>query len=450
MKLKIYKPVLLTAAGLLIACSAGFAQKKHHHKVKAKHTATVNVNVDDNDFDVDMDGLNESLATLTNNLKHLGKNLSATITNSINANLNISVNDSDNGDDNDGDAKINLNLGNLLNNLNINVSANNDGDDDNETESANTSTGSVREKNYSKSYPLDGNDKVRLSNQYGKISVNTWNRNEIKVDISIKAEASNDGDAQRLIDGVSIADGKNGDAVSFKTNIRSEDDDNGFWSLFRSKGNKKHKLSINYVVYMPAKQDLDVEASYGSIDLPEMSGKVRINTSYGSTSVQSLSNPSNEINASYSSMKIGSMNGGRLSFSYGSVDMDECNNIRADLSYGSFKLGKLKGSGEFDLSYATGGFKIDELTNTLKKLNINSSYSGTTIGVPASSNFDFDVTTSYGGFNYNDDKVNVTSKNPPDGSKHIGTTRNYKGHVGKGNSDARVTINTSYGGVNFD
>lgn len=338
----------------------------------------------------------------------------------------------------------------MLNNLNINVSANSDGDNDNdEIESANTGAGSVREKSYSKSYPLDANDKIKLSNQYGKIFVNTWNRNEVKVDITIKAEAGSDADAQRLIDGVSISDGKSGDQVSFKTNIRSEDEDNGFWALFRSKGNKKHKLSINYSVYMPARNDLDVNSSYGSVDLPGLDGRVRINTSYGSTSIESLSNPSNEINGSYGSMKVGSMNGGRLSFSYGSVDMDEVNNLKADLDYGSFKLGRLKGSGDFDLSYE-GGFKIDNVESSLKRLNINTSYSGASLGISPNCNFDFDVTVSYGGFNYNDNKVNVTSKNPPDGSRHIGTTRNYKGHVGKGNSDARVTVNTSYGGVNFD
>ncbi|MDO3640362.1 hypothetical protein [Mucilaginibacter sp. L3T2-6] len=443
MKLKIYKPVLLTAAGLLIACSAGMAQKKHH-KVKAKQPATVTINVDSKDFEAGIDDLPENLTALTNNLKDLGKNLSATITNSLNSSLNIDVNDAD---DEANNAEVNLNLGNLLNNLKVNISANGDSDGDDEIESANT--GSVREKNYSKSYPLDANDKIRLSNQFGKISVNTWNRNEIKVDISIKAEAGSDADAQRLIDGVSISDGKSGDQVSFKTNITSEDDDNGFWALFRSKGNKRRKLSINYSVYMPSKTDLDVNSSYGSVDLPALDGKLRMNVSNGSTSVESLSNPANEINGSYGSLKIGSMNGGKLSFSYGSVDMDEVNNLKADLDYGSFKLGKLKGSGDFDLSYE-GGFKIDNVESSLKHLNINTSYSGASLGLSPNSNFDFDVTVSYGGFNYNDDKVDVTSKNPPDGSRHIGTTRNYKGHVGKGNPDARVTINTSYGGVRFE
>jgi hypothetical protein len=438
MRSKIYKQAFLILMALSVINTAGFAQKKHV-KAKAKNNVTITANFDDKDFEEKMDGLGKNLEA---DLKDFGKNLSATI-NSFTSNISVNVGDDDDKAEVNTNPKIELNLGNLLDKLNVNVSDNESGD---ETES---SEQSLKVKNYSKSYPLDANDRIRLSNQYGKITVNTWDRHEVKVDIQIKAEARNDEDAQKLMDGVQISDSKNGDQVSFKTNI-DHDDNDGFWSLFNFGGkNKRQKLTINYVVYMPAKTDLNVEASYGSIDLPSLDGKVKVSTSYGSTSIQSLSNPANEIEGSYGSIKIGSMNGGRVDFSYGSVDMDEVNNVKADLSYGSFKLGKLKGVGEFDLSYE-GGFKIGEVASSLKRLNINNSYSGTNLGLAPNSNFDFDITVSYGGFNYNDDKVTVTSKNPPDGSRHIGTTRNYKGHVGKGGSDARVTINTSYGGVSFE
>ncbi|WP_073403381.1 hypothetical protein [Mucilaginibacter sp. OK098] len=437
MRSRIYKPALLVMAALLAVNSGGFAQKKSA-SAKKKPVVCVTANFNEEDFQAKMDNLGKSLEA---GMKDLGKNLSASI-NNLASSISINVNDGDNDNVVNVDPKIELNVDGLLKNLDINVADNNEGD---ATESDNQS---LKIKNYSKSYPLDANDRIKLSNQYGKITVNTWDRREVKVDIQIKAEARNDDDAQKLMDGVQISDSKNGDQVSFKTNISRDDD--GFWSLFNFGGrNKKQKLTINYVVYMPAKTDLNVEASYGSIELPDLDGKVKISTSYGSTSVQSLSNPSNEIEGSYGSLKVGSMNGGRLDFSYGSVDMEECNNLKADLSYGSFKLGKLKGIGEFDLSYV-GGFKIGEVASSLKRLNINSSYSGADVGISPNSNFEFDITTSYGGFNYNDNNVFITSKNPPDGSKHIGTTRNYKGHVGKGNSDARVTINTSYGGVHFE
>lgn len=437
---KTYKSALLFTIGLLSLSSFGLAQSVNI-KSKNKHKASVNITFNEKDFEAKMEDLGNNISA---SLNDLGKNLSATL-NNLASNITVNVSD-DEGDGSEvrTDSKININSGGVVNGVSTSVSgAEYSGDETENTDQ------SLKIKNYSKSYPLDGNDRIRLSNQYGKITVNTWDRREVKVDIQIKAEARNDNDAQKLIDGVQISDNKSGDQVSFRTNI-DQDGNDGFWSIFNFGGkNKKQKLTINYVVFMPAKTDLNIESSYGSVALPDLDGRVRVSTSYGSTSIQSLSNTSNEIEGSYGSIKIGSMNGGKVDFSYGSVDMEECNNIKADLSYGSFKIGRLKGSGDFDLSYE-GGFKIGEVASTLRRLNINNSYSGTNIGLSPNSNFDFDITVSYAGFNYNDDKVTVTAKNPPDGSRHIGTTRNYKGHVGKGGSDARVTINSSYGGVSFE
>ena len=418
MRVKVFKPAMLVLLALLAARNTGFAQDVSVN-VSTGHDITLNNSINGNDFQLSVDGLAKSIKA---GIKDITKNMSVSVRGVV---PKIKVDFDNMGNDlaMDISPKINIDLGNL--------SFSND-DDNNSTSRA------EKTKSYSKSYPIDGNDKIKLSNQFGKITVNTWDKREVKVDVQIKAEANSDEEAQRLIDGVRITDGKAADQVSFKTDIER----------FNGNGNRNRKLEINYTVYMPARTDLNVEDSYGSISLPDLEGRVKISSSYGSCQAQNLSNPNNDIEGSYGSMKVGKMNGGKLDYSYGSVDMEECTNLRADLSYGSFKLGRLKGTGEFDLSYV-GGFKIDELTSTLKKLTVETSYSGVSIGV-SNASFDFDVSTSYGGFNYNDDKVTVTSKNPPDGSKHIGTSRNYKGHVGKGGSDATVRISTSYGGVNFE
>jgi hypothetical protein len=422
MKVKIYKQALLVLIALA-AGARGFAQET---------TATQKSKVfNEKEFQQKMDDLGKNLEI---NLKDIGKNLAIQL-NDIAPKINIEINDLVKNINEDVLPKINTGL----NNIDLNI--------DNDENDLEHDGASVKVKNYSKSYPIDGNDKIKLSNQYGRIAISTWDRNEVKVDVQVKAQANDDATAQKLLDGVQIRDSKEGDLVSFRTTI--EPNSNGSWKIWNWGDNKKHKLEINYTVYMPAKTDLNVEDSYGAIVLPDLQGKVKISSSYGSVDVQNLSNPANEIEGSYGSLKAGNLNGGRLEFSYGSVNLEECNNLKADLSYGSFKLGKLKGTADFDLSYV-GGFKIEEMGSTFKKLNINSSYSGVSLGVPGNNNFDFDITTNYGGFNYNDDKVTITSKTPADGSKHYSSTKNYKGHFGKSGSDADVNIHSTFGSVNFE
>jgi len=452
MTVKIFKPAMLVLMALASLNSAGFSQdapKKEQPEAQKKPDE-----FDGQDFQQKLGDLN---LNLNFNLKNLVNNIVVKI-NDLAPKLDLALSGYKNEFDFDIAPKLGVALNNLAANLDLNIDAKTDF---NINEAANDSLDNIAEaqqndegaslndkfKSYSKSYPIDGNDKIKLSNQYGKITVNTWNRPEVKVDVQIKAQAEDDGTAQKLLDGVQIRDGKEGDVVYFKTSI--EPNNNRSWKIWNWGNKKNHKIEINYTVYMPAKTDLNVEDSYGAIQLPDLNGRVRISSSYGSVSAENLSNPSNTIEGSYGSLKIGTLNGARLDFSYGNAEIDECNNLKGDLSYGSFKLGKLKGAADFNLSFVT-RFKIEEMGNSFKKLDVNSSYSGVSLAVPTGNNFDFDITTTYGGFNYNSDKVIVTSKTPADESKHYSSTKNYKGHYGKEGSESQVVIRSTYGSVNFE
>ncbi len=429
-KLKVYKTAPLALMALLALTTPGLAQEIS----LSDGSAVVRVKV--KGFDKKLQKKIVAFGkNLEANLNELGSNLSVELDN-ITPEINADLKD----------------LGKSLD-LDLDFSSKNDSNDkdgDNGTDNNTENNGQGEKfKSYSKSYPIDGNDKIKLSNQYGRITINTWDRNEVKVDVQIKAQASDDNAAQKLLDGVQIRDGKEGDLVFFRTNIEPGSNGNNSWNpLNWGSSNKKRKLEINYTVYMPSKTDLNVEDSYGGIVLPDLQGKIRISSSYGSVQAQDLTNPANEISGSYGSLKAGSINGTRLDYSYGSVEVEECNNLKADLSYGSFKLGKLKGAADFDLSYVS-GFKIEELGAAVKRVNVNSSYSNVGLGIPGNNSFDFDVTTTYGGFNYDDDKATITSKSPSD-SKHYSATKNYKGYYGKSGSGAQINIHSTYGGVRFD
>jgi hypothetical protein len=133
-------------------------------------------------------------------------------------------------------------------------------------------SGEVKEKSktYTKSYPADGNDKLQIDNRYGKVTVNTWNKNEFKVDVQIKSYANNDDDAQKLLDQASITDNKDNDLVNFTTVINTGTGNN-FWGTMTTNGKTTvRKTVVTYTVYMPIKSAVSITNRYGSIELPTL------------------------------------------------------------------------------------------------------------------------------------------------------------------------------------
>lgn len=308
--------------------------------------------------------------------------------------------------------------------------------------------GDVKEKSktFSKSYPLDANDAIEISNYYGKINVNTWNKKEVKVDVDIKAYADEDADAQKLLDGTTINSGKDGNVVSFKTDINQGR--NSWWgTITNGKTTQTHKVVINYTVYMPVNSALSISNKYGSVNLPDLDGKLNIKNSYGGLVAKTLTNTDNVIVVNYGDANISSMSGSQVNVAYGSLALDECNNLNATVKYSPIKIGKLNTSGVIDVKYG-GGLVINDLGKGLKTLEINSSYTPVKLGSISATNADFDVTTHYGEFSY-DNTTSITSKTP-DNERGYSSTKNYKGHVGKGSSDKVITIKSSYGSVKFD
>ncbi|OKS89389.1 hypothetical protein RG47T_4873 [Mucilaginibacter polytrichastri] len=311
-------------------------------------------------------------------------------------------------------------------------------------------SGEVSEKikNYSKSYSADGNDKLQLDNIYGKIIVNTWAKNEVKVDVQMKADANEADEAQKLIDNVNISDSKDGSLISFKTNYDKSGSNNwGTW--FDSGKSRVRKIEINYTVYMPAKMALNITNRYGSTDLPDLSGKLIINNSYGSLVAKSLTNSANEIKIRYGSATIDNLTGSDINVAYGGLNIGESDNLNADVSYGSAKIGKLTTSGTINARYS-GQVQVGDVGKNVKSLSVNASYSSVKLGLSNNQNVDFDITVRYGSFSYGDVPVTITSKTPEDGERGFNPTKTYKGKVGKGNSDKLITIRSTFGSVKFE
>jgi hypothetical protein len=138
-----------------------------------------------------------------------------------------------------------------------------------------------------------------------------------------------------------------------------------------------------------------------------------------------------------------------LKVEYGRVNLDVADRLNAQLSFTPVKIGRLNTSGNINLKYGD-GLIIDNMGKNLKILTINSSFAPVKLGSLNDTNADFDVTVHNSQFLYNNSEVNVTSTTP-DNERGYTSTKNYKGHIGKGNADKVITIKANYGaGVKFE
>ena len=298
-------------------------------------------------------------------------------------------------------------------------------------------------KRITKSYSVDSKDKLMINNQFGKVVINTWAKNEIKVDVEIKAYERSDKEAHELLDGVRIEESRSGDLISFKTIIERSSNNGGIQR--RDERDDRRGVWVDYVVYMPARNPLDVTNKFGSTSLTDFNGPVKIRSSYGSLSAADLQNKANVVDVRYGSATIGKYEG-NINVSYGSLNVDNANQINADVRYGSTRIGKLINGGNLENRY--GSLKIDALEGEVRKLDITTDKGSVTMGLKPSMNFGFDVTVHMGGFQYPRERVNITNKTPDDSDHGPQFTKNYKGTYG-GNSDSRILIKSSYGSVKF-
>lgn len=272
-----------------------------------------------------------------------------------------------------------------------------------------------KKKVYSKSYPLSGSDKVSLSNKFGSMKINTWTKNEVKVEVTITAEAKSDERAQSILDGINVSDGKNSDGVYFKTNIKGNN--NQRWE----KG-EKQGFQVDYEVFLPSGNPLNATNEFGSITMSDHNGEATIVSKFGSINAGKLNNVK-KVQVEFGSLVLDAMNNGNLVVKFSSADVHKISGeINAEVEHSSLKL---------------------SVTNDVKSLNVKNSFSPLLLEVPTNFSATYDIRTSFAKLK---NKTNFAiNKENDDESRGPKFDFDYNGKSGSG--ETSVKVKTSFGDV---
>lgn len=116
---------------------------------------------------------------------------------------------------------------------------------------------------------------LKMVNQHGYINIATWDKESIEFEIIIRVETRSEALAEEVFDLISIDNRTYSNTLSFKT-LFSED----FFS--------NHPFSINYLVKIPARLNLNIDNSIGDVRIDSVQGQVRLKHQYGKLELRDL------------------------------------------------------------------------------------------------------------------------------------------------------------------
>ncbi len=270
-----------------------------------------------------------------------------------------------------------------------------------------------KKKTYEKTYAITATDKVKISNQFGFVKLSTWDKNEVKVSVEMIATAKSESRASNILESLSVSDKKNGSVISFKTTMDNDRDNN----------NGSQTMEINYTVFMPTTNALDLKNEFGSTTISNFEGLVDITSKFGSLTTGKLSNVE-EILVEFGKAKIESMANGTATFKFSKAEVNH-----------------LKGNNTVKFEFC-GNSKLT-IDNDATNVNVNESYSKLYIVPSANFSATYNIRTSFGSFkNRTGNKFSRTDDEPEYGAD---TEKEYEGTTGAG--ACKVKIKSSFGNI---
>lgn len=274
------------------------------------------------------------------------------------------------------------------------------------------SDGSVdRTKKYSKTYSLDPSDKVEIKNSFGDVVIETWNRNEIQVDVSISVSSRSDDHADRMLDAIEIIDRDNGSTVSFRTEIGD----------MKNKGrNKQQEFEINYEVRMPASQQLELSCEFGEIRMPDYQGALDVTSKFGKLEAGVLSDV-DEILVEFGKLDLEAISNGDVVVKFSSANIDDT-------------------SGDLDFKFEFSG-DVEIGVGAIDHLEIKATNSTVDLELPRNLSATYDIYTNFGSFR-NDTDFDIEDEEK---EKSFGPDfdSRYRGQSGSGSAEIEIDANFS-------
>lgn len=245
---------------------------------------------------------------------------------------------------------------------------------------------------------------VNVTNQFGNVKVVHWEKKSIRAEVTVRANAVNNTLIDRYLDNIDIKNNVKNGVVVLQTWM-------GNSALIQARDRKTSYCTVDYIIYMPDNINLQVNNSFGDVELPEFYAPLQVSVQHGNLKAPVINNTNSQVTMRFSTAQIRELVGATLNSVNSTVRIstaknvdlncekgvlvaDNLENIKGFLKYSKSFLNNLGEEIELNISF-TNDLKLGNLNQDLKKLLIQTNYSD--IQLPSFSGF-LDVQTTNGQF----------------------------------------------------
>ena len=340
-------------------------------------------------------------------------------------------------------------------------------------------------KTVKEEFNIASDGQFTLKNKYGDVNINTWSDNKIKIEVTITVKAGTEKAAKEVFDRINIDFSNSNNYVTAETNI--EDKKSKGWSWWSS--SSSYEFSIDYEVFMPKTNNLDLYNKYGHSYVGALHGAAKVSVKYGDIRMEEVQNDL-DLSVGYGNGTIIKANNSDVVLSYGKLrfknaadlDMetkyskiyiDEAADVKCASKYDTYEIGQIKSfrnqgkydnieitsvetidvlakysdfdirtikkRADFDMQY--GGMAVETLGSDFSEVQLLGKYTEFKINVTPGTNFKLDAVTQYAGVRYPSTMQVVYEKEK-------GNSHEVEGYMGGDRSTPKlIKARLSYGGI---
>ncbi|MGD1844344.1 MAG: hypothetical protein ACFB10_03010 [Salibacteraceae bacterium] len=169
-------------------------------------------------------------------------------------------------------------------------------------------------RSFTRTYRVDRNVTVDVSNKYGKIHFINWNKDSVKVEVDVTISARHLEKLERLKGSIDFDFTQSTSYVTLHTLIK--DTKNPFISDLESIFSQGTSVEINYRIYLPGMANLQVENKYGDVFCDKVSGDAYINLAHGDLRASDFDGRDTRLQIRFGNARINHLRNGRLDLQY--------------------------------------------------------------------------------------------------------------------------------------